>query len=392
MKRLLIHDEKITDASSFMSLCPFGALEADGGKIRVSAGCRMCGLCVKNCGNGEAEFIETYKTADVSDWKNICVYAEIEDGVLHPITFELIGKARELSDVVGCKITALLIGSGRYAEELQYYGVDEVYVYEHECLNRFVIEPYAAVFEDFIINTRPSVILVGATQTGRQLAPRVAARFETGLTADCTELEIDNNSELIQIRPAFGGNIMARIVTKNHRPQMATIRYKVMKAPERNPMPGGIIINKRVTENMLKTGMLHVSSQRKERVKSIENAEVIVAAGRGVKSREDLQMVRRLADVLDGELACSRPLTENGWVEARRQIGLSGRTVRPKLFIACGVSGSVQFIAGMKGAECIFAINKDADAAIFKSAHYGAVGDIYEIIPELIAYLTKIED
>jgi len=393
MKKLIIHNDRITDADAFMALCPFGALAYENGEIITNAGCRMCGLCVKKSVNGEAELIESAQAAekiDKSTWNGICVYADHEGGALHPVTLELLGKAREMAEKPQCKVFALLIGCGQLAEELTHYGADEVYVYDAPALDTFRIEPYTAVFADFINEVHPSVVLVGATQVGRQLAPRVAARFETGLTADCTELALADNTDLIQIRPAFGGNIMAQIQTTNHRPQLATVRYKVMSAPARNPQTAGKIIKRGIAEALLASGITHLETLKKERAKTIESAEIIVAAGRGVHSRDDLALLQRLAELLGGELACTRPLAESGWVEARRQIGLSGRTVRPKLLIACGISGAVQFTAGMKGAECIFAINKDESAPIFNTAHFGLVGDIYEIVPDLIARLEGV--
>ena len=390
MKKLIIHNDKIVNIKAFTELCPFNALEYIGGKVEITAGCRMCGVCVKKCDKGEAEYIETIEAIDKTAWCGICVYADHEEGVLHPITFELLGKAHELAEKIGCKVYALLIGHSHLADELLHYGVDKVYSYGNKSLDTFKIEPYTAVVSDFINTVRPAVILVGATQVGRQLAPRVAARFETGLTADCTVLEIEDNTDLIQIRPAFGGNIMARILTPNHRPQLATVRYKVMTAPKRSTEPSGEIINCEISEKLLISGIEHISKQKKEAVKTIEGAEIIIAAGRGVRAKEDLDLLKRLAELLGGELACTRPLAENGWIEARRQIGLSGRTVRPKLIIACGISGAVQFTAGMNGSERIFAINKDANAPIFKTAHFGLVGDIYEIVPKLIAQLEGV--
>ncbi len=389
MKKLLIHQEKIADMEAFVKICPFCGLEIIDGKVTVNAGCRMCGLCVKKSLNGEIEYIETQKYVDKSLWQGICVYADCDDGDIHPVTYELIGKAKELAQKVNFKVYCLFIGDPEKAKELLYYGVDEVFVYNHSSLKDFRIEPYTAVFEDFITTVKPSVILVGATPVGRQLVPRVAARFKTGLTADCTVLDIENNTDLVQIRPAFGGNIMAQIATPAHRPQMATVRYKVMNAPERNNKSQGKIVICDIDETLLQSGVEVLNVDKKERAKSIENAEVIVAVGRGIKTREDLDMIRSFADLMGAELACTRPLAENGWVEARRQIGLSGRTVRPKLIIACGISGAVQFTAGMNCSERIFAINKDQNAPIFKTAHYGVVGDIYEVIPRLTTMLRR---
>ncbi|VTR81646.1 electron-transfer flavoprotein alpha-subunit [Clostridium perfringens] len=270
------------------------------------------------------------------------------------------------------------------AGELLHYGVDEVIVYDYKELENFRIEPYTAVFYDFINKIKPCSILVGATTLGRSLAPRVAARCRTGLTADCTILDIKENTDLVQIRPAFGGNIMAQIVTPNSRPQMATVRYKVMSAPERNEECTGEIKYFEIENDKLKSDIEVKEIKQKPKEHSISDAEVIVVAGRGVKSEKDLELIKELADLLGGELAVTRPLIENGWADANRQVGLSGRTVRPKLIITCGVSGAIQFVAGMNNADYIFAINKEEKAPIFKVAHYGIVGDIYEIVPKLI--------
>ena len=245
------------------------------------------------------------------------------------------------------------------------------------------------MFEDFINNVKPSAILVGATTVGRELAPRVAARFKTGLTADCTILDINEETDLIQIRPAFGGNIMAQIVTPNNRPQLATVRYKVMNSPERSDEIHGEKIICKIDGKKLETSTEVLEISPKEKVKTIESADVIVAVGRGVKSKDDIKIFEKLANLLGGEIACTRPLIEAGWLDAKHQLGLSGRTVRPRLIIACGISGAVQFTAGMNNSEYIFAINKDEKAPIFKVAHYGITGDIYEIVPALIKRIEE---
>ena len=391
MGNLIIHNEKITNKEEFIKVCPFKALETDGKTVAVNAACKMCKICVKNSKNGEVEFAEEKTVSvDKSLWKGIMVYVDHVDGEIHPVTYELIGKAKELAAKVGYEVYCLFMGSGisQKAEQLLYYGADNVFVYDFPQLENFRIEPYTAVFEDCINKIKPSVILVGATTVGRQLAPRVAARFKTGLTADCTVLDIEENTDLVQIRPAFGGNIMAQISTPNNRPQMATVRYKVMDSAEKSDEKHVIVTKCSIAPEKLKSDIEIIAVVNKEQVKSIEAADVIVVAGRGIKTKDDLGMLQRLADLLGGELACTRPLVEAGWIEARRQIGLSGRTVRPKLIITCGVSGAVQFSAGMNSSEKIFAINTDEKAPIFKVAHYGIVGDIYEIIPQLIDGLT----
>lgn len=318
------------------------------------------------------------------------MYVDHVDGNIHPVTYELIGKAREMAQISGEPVYALFLGENitDKAREILHYGVDEVHVYDMPQLARFNIEPYTAAFADFIEKVRPSSILTGATTVGRQLAPRVAAIMHTGLTADCTILEMEPNSDLSQIRPAFGGNIMAHIKTPNNRPQMATVRYKIMNAPTRSVAESGEIIQEEIDPAKLESHIEVLGIVEKPKEEMIENADILVVAGRGVRKPEDLDMLQRLADLLGGQLACTRPLVEVGAMPAKKQIGLSGRTVRPKLIITCGVSGAVQFTAGMNHSDCIVAINTDPNAPIFQTANYGLVGDLYEIIPSLI---EKIE-
>lgn len=316
------------------------------------------------------------------------------DGKIHPVTLELLGKAKELAEKVKFPVIALFIGSGikNQAEELLHYGADKVYVYDHKELQYFRIEPYAKAFEAFIHEVKPSSILVGATTIGRSLAPRIAARFKTGLTADCTVLEIKENSDLVQIRPAFGGNIMAQIKTPNTRPQLATVRYKVMNAIERMEEVTGEVLVRTLPEKDLVSRIEVLEVREKESEISISDAETIIAVGRGLKSEKDMALVKELAELLGAQIAGTRPLVESGWIEAKRQVGLSGRTVKPKLMITLGISGSVQFAAGMNGSEHIFAINNDENASIFNVAHYGIVGDLYEVLPQLIENVRKTKE
>lgn len=392
MGNLVIHQEKIKDIAALVSICPFGAMTASEGKVEIGAACRMCKLCVKKSG-GVVEFVEDEPkpAVDKSKWQGIAVYIDHVEGRIHPVSFELLGKARELADKIHQQVYAIFMGEniGRGAEELRHYGVDKVFVCDSPVLAQFNIEIYARVFEHFIKKVQPAAILVGATPVGRQLAPRVAARFHTGLTADCTVLDIHENSDLVQIRPAFGGNIMAEILTPNTRPQMATVRYKIMEAPARSKEARGSIIALELPEEGLTSSIEVLGITKKPKEKSIEHADVLVVAGRGIKKKEDLALVEELAEVLGGDVACTRPLVENGWMDPRRQIGLSGRTVRPKLIITCGVSGAIQFVAGMEHSDEIFAINTDPKAAIFKVANYAVVGDLYEVLPQLIANIKQ---
>lgn len=387
MGKLIVNQDKIPNIDELIKICPFGALENNGGKVEINAACKMCKLCVKKGPAGAVEFIEEeIVEIDKSLWNGIAVYVDHVEGEIHPVTLELIGKAKELASKINHKVYCVFMGENikDKGEELLHYGVDEVFIYDSPELKDFRIEPYTAVFEDFINKVKPAAILVGATTIGRSLAPRVAARFRTGLTADCTILDIKENTDLVQIRPAFGGNIMAQIVTPNNRPQLATVRYKVMSAPKRNSEVSGKINVCEISKDKLRSNISVLNVIPKEKETGISDAEVIIAVGRGLKSEKDMAMVKELADLLNGEIAVTRPLIEAGWADAKRQVGLSGRTVRPKLIITCGISGAVQFTAGMNNSDCIFAINMDEKAPIFKVAHYGVVGDIYEIIPQLI--------
>lgn len=392
MGKLIVHQDKVQDIAAIIKICPFGAMEDKNGKIEINAACRLCKLCVKKS-NGVFEYVETenISAVDKSAWRGIAVYVDHVDGKIHPVTYELIGKARELATKINQPVYTIFLGEdiNRKAQEILHYGVDKVYVCDKKELRAFNIENYTTAFATFINKVKPAVVLVGATPVGRQLAPRVAAHFHTGLTADCTVLDIHENTDLVQIRPAFGGNIMAEILTPNHRPQMATVRYKIMDAPKRNDEISGSIEQLELNATKFTSKVEVLSITKKPREIGIENADVLIVAGRGVKKKEDLKLIRELAEVLNADYACTRPLVENGWLEPKRQIGLSGRTVRPKLIITCGVSGSVQFVAGMEHSEKIFAINSDPKASIFKVANYAIVGDLYEIIPKLIEQIRQ---
>ena len=391
MGKLVIKHHLITKetAETLISLCPFGAITYENGRADITAACKLCKVCVRKS-DGLVEFKEDREEIDRSLWKGICVYADCAEGQLHRVTLELCGKAKELAAVTGHPVYALLIGhkTEEAAKKLLHYGVDKVFTYDHAEFADFRIEPYTAAFCDFIEKEKPSSILVGATNLGRQLAPRVAARCRTGLTADCTVLQMKENSDLVQIRPAFGGNIMAQIITPHTRPQFCTVRYKVFSEPKPTEAPSGEIVPMDVTEEMLRTGIHILAVQEKPKDIDIAEAEVIVAVGRGALGI--LDQARELADLLGGRLACTRPLVEGNVLDAKHQIGLSGRTVKPKLIITLGISGAVQFAAGMKGSDCIVAINIDPAAPIFDIAHYCVTGDVSEIVPRLIERIKGV--
>ena len=388
-----INQEKATDKAALTALCPFGAIEEKDGKLEINAGCRMCRMCIKK-GGGAFELVEDEEmsSVDKSKWRGIAVVAEIDaDGALHPVALELLGKARELAAKIAHPVLALVLGSGtdEAVGKLLAYGADEVHVYDDPELKHFRIEPYANVLEDFINRVHPSSVLVGGTVNGRSLAPRVAARFRTGLTADCTVLDMSPTTDLDQIRPAYGGNIMAHINTPRHRPQFATVRYKIFSIPPKEAAPHGKVVRHDIDRAKLVSLIEVLARMRKDAEKGIENEEVLVVCGRGVKKPEDIAMLEELAKLLGGKVASTRAVVEAGWLDAKRQIGLSGRTVKPKLIITCGVSGAIQFVAGMNGSETIVAINTDPKASIFKVAHVGIVGDLYKVVPELIAQVKS---
>lgn len=391
MKKIVIHQFNVKNPNELIALCPFDAIEYVNDVIAINSACKMCGICAKKAPD-VFKLVEVERPqVDKSKWNGIAVYVDHIEGDIHPVTFELIGKAKEMAAKINHPVYCLFMGNNikDKAKVLLEYGVDEVFVYEDEELEYFRIEPYTAVFEDFINRQKPTIVLVGGTTVGRSLAPRTAARFRTGLTADCTILDIQENTDLDQIRPAFGGNIMAHIYTPYHRPQFATVRYKIFDAPKKIAKPKGKITECSINKNKLASKINVIEVKKKAKEESIENADVIVVAGNGIKKEEDLKMVYELAGLLGGMVATTRPLIEAGWTDYRYQIGLSGRTVKPKLIITCGVSGAIQFTAGMNNSDTIVAINTDENASIFDVAHYGIVGDIYDVVPALINKLKQ---
>lgn len=391
MAKIVINHDKVKDFKEAIEICPFNAIEVVNDKLEINSGCKMCKLCVKKGPKGVFEFIEDKKIEINKDaWNGITVYVDHHEGEIHPVTYELIGKAREMAAKINHPVYCVFVGSNikDKCDKLLSYGVDEVFVYDDIEFKDFRIEPYTKAVENFIENIKPTIMLVGGTTLGRSLAPRLAARFKTGLTADCTILDIQENTDLDQIRPAFGGNIMAHIHTPNNRPQFATVRYKIFSAPEQVENPTGkvTLCNIKKEDLVSKINVLDIKAKTKE--VGLEDAEVIVVASRAIKKQDDMNMIYKLADVLGAQIAGTRPLIEAGWIDARKQIGLSGRTVKPRLIITCGVSGAVQFVAGMQGSDYIVAINQDEKAPIFDVAHISLVGDVYEIIPKII---EKIE-
>ncbi|SHI94428.1 electron transfer flavoprotein alpha subunit apoprotein [Clostridium amylolyticum] len=332
------------------------------------------------------------KVKDKDSWKGITVIVDHIDGKINPITFELLGKAKELAEKSNSSLYAVFMGHNikNSSMELLHYGVEEIFIYEDSELKYFRSEPYTSCLEDFINKVKPSVILSASTVNGKVLASRIAARFKTGLAADCTTLDIDESSELLQIRPTYGGSIMAEIITANTRPQIATVKPQIFSMPQRNEIPNGKVTSCNPPALTSGINILEVSKKYKEI--GISEAEILVAVGRGVRTQRDMRMAVELAEALGAELAVTRPLTEMGWADTSRQIGVSGKIVKPKLIITLGISGAIQFTIGMNKAEYIIAVNTDEKAPIFKLAHYGIVGDIYEVVPHLIKLIKGQEE
>lgn len=387
MGRLKINHEKLDKdkIEQLIKICPFNAFEYND-KLEINSGCKLCKICVRKGPAGCVEFVEDEAVIaiDKSKYVGITVFIEHDGEQIHPVSFELIGKAKELAKVINHPVYAVLISedTDKYSDEILSYGVDKVYAYQDKSLKHFNVETYAECMEDFIKKVSPTVVLYGGTTTGRSFAPRVAAHFRTGLTADCTILDMKENTDLIQNRPAFGGNIMASIVCPNNRPQMATVRYKIFKMPNK-VTPHGEVVNMKIDFELSSNSKL-LEIRKKASIVDISEAEVLVAVGRCFKTPEDISLANELATLLGGQLAVTRPLVEAGLADSKKQIGLSGRTVAPKLLINLGISGAVQYTAGMTGSEVVFSVNKDKNAAIFDVSHYGVVGDVFEVLRALI--------
>ncbi|MBT8329308.1 MAG: electron transfer flavoprotein subunit alpha [Desulfofustis sp.] len=376
--------------------CPFGSIEMVDGFPVAGETCNLCGACVEAC-DVEAMSIDqgeaTKEKDDLDAYAGIWVFCEFAKGTLAPVATELLGIGRTLADDRKVPLTAVLLGyqTGDSGQKLIGHGADRVYRVDDPALELFTDDVYEKILSDLILEHKPEIVLAGATAIGRSFVPGVATTVDAGLTADCTRLEIrPEDGILLQTRPAFGGNIMATIVCPDTRPQMATVRPKVMKElPFDTQRQGEIIDIAPDPENLTsRIEVLESVSEQQSKV-NIQESDILVSGGRGLENEKGFELLAKLAEALGAKVSASRAVVDAGWIPYPHQVGQTGKTVAPKLYIACGISGAIQHVAGMQSSETIVAINRDSDAPIFNVADFGVVGDIYEVIPKLI---DKIEE
>lgn len=331
---------------------------------------------------------------NIADYKGVWVFAEQREGELQKVSLELLGEGRRIADELGVKLTALLLGNNieALATTLAEHGADEVLVADDKNLEHYTTDAYTKVICDLANERKPGILFVGATFIGRDLGPRIAARLSTGLTADCTSLAVEGeNGDLLATRPAFGGNLMATIACPDHRPQMATVRPGVFAKITTDPSNCNIEkVDVQLADSDVRTKVLEIIKSKKDIV-DIAEADFIVAGGRGVGNKENFKLLEDLAAALEGSVGGSRAAVENGWIDGAYQVGQTGKTVRPQIYIACGISGAIQHVAGMQDSDLIIAVNKDDSAPIMKIADYAIVGDVAKVVPELIAQVKEIK-
>jgi len=392
MALLIIDRELCIGCEACVDACAFDAIHLDEeGIAAANDNCTACGACIDECPTealslpaAEAPIIVT---PDLDAYEGVWFWVEQFQGQAGSISWEMAGKGRQLADQLGVALTACVLGSGvePVAQEAIAYGADRVFLVDDPTLSSYRTDPYAAVMVDLVDRFKPEILIMGASSRGRDLAGSIATRLVTGLTADCTGLEIDPETrQLRQTRPAFGGNIMATILCPNHRPQMATVRHRVFEVPGKDDAREGQIVRERalMVEDEIATKVIDFLAE--EENVNLADARIIVSGGRGVKGPEGFEPIRELAQVLGGAVGASRAAVDAGWIPYAHQVGQTGRTVRPDLYIACGISGAIQHLAGMRTAKVIVAINRDPEAPIFEVAHYGIVGDLFEVVPEII--------
>lgn len=390
-----IINDKCKGCSKCVKSCPFAAIAMEGKLAVMGTGCTGCGQCIDVCPFGAIEKTDEEKAEkDLSAYKGVWVFAEQREGKLLQVAVELLGEGRKLAGEIGCELCAILCGSGveNLAAELFEYGADKVYYADAPELMQYTTDAYTKVIYEAIGLYKPEIVLLGATHIGRDLGPCLAVRCGTGLTADCTKLEIDPETKgIMQTRPAFGGNLMATIVCPNHRPQMSTVRPGVMEKAERSAGRTGrlVMLDAAFAAGDIRTKVLEVVKSVKEMV-SLTDAEVIVSGGMGLGKPEGFALLQELADKLGGTIASSRAAVDAGWIDHAYQVGQTGTTVKPRIYFACGISGAIQHAAGMQNAGLIVAVNTNENAPIFDIADIGIVGDLYQVIPAVVEALDRL--
>lgn len=371
--------------------CPFEAIKIVNKLAQIGEACTLCGACMKAC-SLEAIRIErkTVAPSDLSCYKGVWVLVEHHNGRIRNVTIELLGEGRKLADKLGEELAAVFLGNkvSDLSKVLAAYGADSIYVVENAALERYNAEVYTDVLTGVICKYKPSIMLFGATINGRELAPCVAARLRVGVTADCTGLDINEQGQLVQIRPAFGGSVMASIVSRT-RPQMATVRPNVMRMSKPDWSREAKIhqVEVRIDPKSVRSRVLRVVREVTDTAVNIEEADIIVSGGRGLGSPDNLSLIKELAEVLSATIGGSRAIVDAGWLPHHQQVGQTGRTVSPRLYIAIGISGAMQHIVGMETSDIVVAINKDPEAPIFKVATIGVIGDLFKIVPALVREL-----
>ncbi|MFX1493582.1 MAG: FAD-binding protein [Promethearchaeota archaeon] len=389
-----VDKEKCTGCGLCEKACPFGAIRIVEKIAVIGDECTLCGACVDQCNLGAISIQrKKFEEVDLSQYQDVWIVAEIKDEKVRNVSFELLGKAIELADELKQDPCVLLIGNNvkRFIQDFSNRGAKKIYIAEHEDLKDYHNETYSSVITGIISKYNPNIVLYPATINGRDLAPRIAATLKLGLTADCTGLSI-RDGLLLQTRPAFGGNIMADIICSITRPQMATVRPNVMEVA---PIQDNV--NSEIIEIPVKVDLQRLKVKIKEIIRGTASecgipvceADTIVSGGRGVGSKENFNIIENLASVLNAAVGASRAAVDLGWIPKSQQVGQSGSTVSPKIYIACGISGTIQHLVGMKSSDIIIAINKDPEAPIFNVANYGIVGDLCEVVPLLTEALKK---
>jgi electron transfer flavoprotein alpha subunit len=390
---VIVDINKCNGCEECIASCPFEAIAMKEGKAFINEYCQVCMTCVNACPEGA--IIETEKEApasvDIKGYKGVWIFAEQRNGKVSSVAYELLGIGKKIADDLGTDLSAVLFGSSdEAAKELIRWGADKVYLSKDQMVEKFNDEPYSKLLTSLIKEHKPEIVLAGATPIGRSFIPRVAARLRTGLTADCTSLSIDKETgNLLQVRPAFGGNIMATILFPNNRPQMATVRPRVMKRGEYDEERKGEVIDVKAEGLTCRTKVLDTIKEVSDITVNLQEADIIVSGGRGLGDPKGFKLLQELAELFGGAVGSSRAAVDSGWIPYRHQVGQTGKTVCPRIYFACGISGAVQHLVGMQSSDIIIAINKNPEAPIFNVASYGIVGDLYEIVPLLIRKIKE---